>query len=251
MIIKMNLRAKPDKIESYGLSSALIPKHIAIIMDGNGRWAKNRFMPRAYGHRAGVERLRGIIRLASDLGVEALTLYAFSTENWKRPCDEIESLCNLFVEFFTREFDKLHQNGVVIRSLGDIRSFPSRVYTLIENAETKTADNDGLKLNIAMNYGSHAELLRAVNIAASSGKSEWSEKDFDALLYTHDLPPVDLLIRTGGEQRLSNFLLYQAAYAELMFTKEFWPDFTDELFLSLISAYATRSRRFGGLESES
>lgn len=247
----MNERLQPDLAASFGLCAARLPKHVAIIMDGNGRWASKRMLPRALGHRAGVERLQGIIRLASDLGIEALTLYAFSTENWKRPEEEISALCGLFVEFFAKEFDALHENGVVIRSLGDVRAFPERVYTLIESAERRTAGNNGLRLNIALNYGSHAELLRAVNLAAASGRTDWDEPSFEQLLYTHDLPPLDLLIRTGGDKRLSNFLLYQCAYAELMFVDEYWPDFSDTIFVELLSAYEKRARRFGGLELQS
>ena len=152
----------------------------------------------ALGHRAGVERLRGIIRLSSDIGIETLTLYAFSTENWKRPSEEISALCALFVEYFSREFDALHANGVAIRALGDVRAFPERVYALVEKAERRTADNDGLQLNVALNYGSRSELLRAVNLAAASGRTDWDEAAFDGLLYTHGQAPVDLLIRTGG-----------------------------------------------------
>ncbi len=245
----MNARRNHRQIAALGLSEERLPRHVAIIMDGNGRWAGKRLMPRAFGHRAGVERLRGIIRLSSDLGLDALTLYAFSTENWKRPQEEISALCGLFVEFFLKEFDELHANGVVIRALGDVRAFPERVYSLIENAEKRTAKNDGLRLNIALNYGSHAEILRAVNLAVQSGKTDWDEQSFERLLYTHDLPPVDLLIRTGGDKRLSNFLLYQAAYAELMFTDEFWPDFSDASYVKMLNAFSGRSRRFGGLES--
>lgn len=243
----MNERLIPGYAASLGLDADRLPKHVAIIMDGNGRWATRRHLPRAVGHRAGVERLQGIIRLASDIGIEALTLYAFSTENWKRPAEEIASLCGLFVEYFSKEFDELHANGVVIRALGNVRAFPERVYALVERAESRTAQNNGLLLNIALNYGSHDELLRAVNLAAATGRTDWDERSFESLLYTHDQPPVDLLIRTGGDKRLSNFLLYQCAYAELMFIDDYWPDFSDTTFLELLKAYEGRARRFGGL----
>lgn len=249
-LCEMNERLQPGLPETLGLRADRLPRHVAIIMDGNGRWASKRLLPRALGHRAGVERLQGLIRLASDLGIETLTLYAFSTENWKRPEEEISALCALFVEFFAREFDALHENGVVIRALGEVHAFPERVYTLIESAERRTAGNDGLRLNIALNYGSRAELLRAVNLAAASGRTDWDEASFDELLYTHGLPPVDLLIRTGGDKRLSNFLLYQSAYAELMFVDDYWPDFSNENFVTLLAAYQERSRRFGGLEPQ-
>ena len=243
----LNHRAKQETAPARGLTRETMPSHVAIIMDGNGRWAVERGLKRSAGHRAGVERLQGIIRLSSDLGIDALTLYAFSTENWKRPLEEVNALCSLFVEFFTKEFDELNENGVVIRALGDVSAFPATVSRLIAGAERKTASNDGLRLNIAMNYGSHAEILRAVNRAAASGRTDWDAASFETLLYTDGLPPVDLLIRTGGEQRLSNFLLWQAAYAELMFTDSYWPDFTDEEYVELLRRFSGRSRRFGGL----
>ena len=248
-VLMANLRGKPDILARTGLNPAKMPRHVAIIMDGNGRWAQKRGLPRSLGHRAGVERLKGIIRTSSDIGLEALTLYAFSTENWKRPAEEVDALCGLFVEFFKREFDELHFNGVVIRAIGDVSAFPQRVSELIYAAQEKTASNDGLKLNIAMNYGSHAEILRAVNLAAATGRTDWDPESFSDLLYTRGLPEVDLLIRTGGEQRVSNFLLFQAAYAELMFTDAFWPDFSDELYLSLLGDFQKRSRRFGAVEA--
>lgn len=244
-----NLRLKPDIIGKLGVEPGKLPRHVAIIMDGNGRWAQKRGLPRSMGHRAGVERLNGIIRLTSDLGIDALTLYAFSTENWKRPAEEVDALCGLFVEFFRREFDELHANGVIIRAIGDVSAFPARVSELIRNAQEKTASNDGLALNIAMNYGGHAELLRAVNAAAASGRTDWDEKSFAGLLYTAGLPDVDLLIRTGGEQRISNFLLWQAAYAELMFSDRYWPDYSDEAYLSQLKEFGKRKRRFGAVEA--
>ena len=236
-----------EQIEALGLSPEHLPRHVAMIMDGNGRWAKARSLPRALGHRAGVTRLKGIIRLSSDLGIEALSLFAFSTENWKRPVEEIDTLCSLFVEFFIKEFDELHENHVRIRSLGDISKFPPRVSGLIRDAEEKTAANDGLKLNIAMNYGSRDEILRAARLAAAEPGGV-TQESFERHLYTADSPELDLLIRTSGEQRLSNFLLYQASYAELIFTEDFWPDFSDERYVDVLRQYARRSRRFGGLE---
>lgn len=244
-----NLRAKPEIIRAVGIEPQKLPRHVAIIMDGNGRWAQKRGLPRSMGHRAGVERLNGIIRVTSDIGIDALTLYAFSTENWKRPAEEVDALCGLFVEFFKREFDELHRNGVIIRAIGDISAFPTRVSELIRDAQVKTAGNDGLALNIAMNYGGHAELLHAVNTAAASGRTDWDEESFASLLYTAGLPDVDLLIRTGGEQRISNFLLWQAAYAELMFTDRYWPDYSDEAYLAQLKEFGKRKRRFGAVEA--
>lgn len=236
-----------EQIEAFGLQPDRLPQHVAIIMDGNGRWAKSKNLPRALGHRAGVARLKGIIRLSSDLGIRALSLYAFSTENWKRPADEINTLCSLFVEFFMKEFDELNENAVCIRALGETHRFPERVYELISDAEERTKGNQGLKLNIAMNYGSRDEILRAARLAAAETEGVTAES-FERHLYTCGLPELDLLIRTSGEQRLSNFLLYQASYAELIFTEEYWPDFSDEKYLAVLQEYCRRKRRFGGLE---
>ena len=241
-----------EQILALGLQPERIPRHVAIIMDGNGRWANARNMPRSLGHRAGTDRLRGIIRLSSDIGVEALTLYAFSTENWKRPDDEIGVLMSLLIEYFNKEINELHANNVRIHALGDIGFFPAKVRQAIENAQARTCNNTGLKLNIALNYGSHAEILRAANLAAQqmmeTGGAEITQEMLERYFYTADCPPLDLLIRTGGEQRLSNFLLYQASYAELCFTDDFWPDFTDEKYVDSLQLFGARSRRFGGLE---
>lgn len=243
------------EIEALGLNPARIPQHVAIIMDGNGRWANARNMPRSYGHRAGTDRLRGIIRLSSDVGVKALTLYAFSTENWKRPSDEVGVLMSLLIEYFNKEIDELHANRVRIHALGDITQFPTKVREAIERAQDRTKQNDGLKLNIALNYGSYAEILRAANLAAKAMQAtcaqEITQELFESYLYTADCPDLDLLIRTGGDERLSNFLLYQASYAELLFTKDYWPDFSDEKYIAALRAFASRARRFGGLDQPS
>ena len=242
-----------EQIQSMGLSANTIPRHVAIIMDGNGRWAKSHGYPRAIGHRAGVDRLRGIIRFSSDVGVKALTLYAFSTENWKRPKDEVGVLMNLLIEYFNKEIDELHENNVRIRALGDIAFFPDRVREAIETAQNRTAKNMGLKLNIALNYGSRAEILRAANLAAQEARvsgMEITQELFESFLYTADSPELDLLIRTSGEQRLSNFLLYQLSYAEMIFTDTYWPDFTDECYIAALKTFAARSRRYGGLEED-
>ncbi len=240
-----------EKIESLGLKRVALPKHVAIIMDGNGRWAKSHMLPRSAGHRAGVDRLRGIIRLSSDLGIEALTLYAFSTENWKRPSDEVGTLMSLLVEYFVREIDELHENAVCIRIIGDYKKLPTRARTAVERAMERTKENDGLKLNIALNYGSRAEILHAASEAAKAaaelGETEITSELFESYLYTAGLPEPDLLIRTSGEQRISNFLLYQLSYAEFLFPKEYWPDFTDEYYLDALREFGKRSRRFGGL----
>ncbi len=242
-----------EQLEAMGFSGAL-PEHVAIIMDGNGRWAKERGLPRSLGHRAGMDRLKGIIRLTSELGIKALSLYAFSTENWRRPKEEIGALFGLLVEYFNSEIDELHKNEVCIRVLGDIAPFPLVVREAINSAILKTAKNNGLKLNIALNYGGQDELLRAIRtlLQEISSENRLLKEDIqlvqlEAKLDTAGLPVVDLLIRTGGEQRLSNFLLYQAAYAELMFLNEFWPDFTDKCYLEALRSYQKRTRRYGGL----
>ena len=236
------------ELQEFGLSPDRIPQHIAIVMDGNGRWATAKGLPRGAGHRAGVNALRDIIRFTSDIGVQSLTIYAFSTENRKRPKEEIGILCGLLIEYFNREIDELHANGVRIRSIGDLSWFPTAVQETVRAAERKTAENPGLKLNIALNYGGRAELVRAMKLAFTENE----EADEDAIsryLYTADSGDVDLLIRTGGDERISNFLLWQSAYAELFFTDVKWPDFTrDELIKALID-FAGRERRFGGLKT--
>ncbi len=240
------------ELRALGLENGL-PAHVAIIMDGNGRWAQRRGLPRAAGHRAGMDRLRGIITASSDLHITALSLYAFSTENWKRPAEEIGALCSLLVEYFKKEIDALHKNGVCIRALGELAPFPESVRNAVTEAMRKTRDNTGLKLNIALNYGAQDELLRACKSLAKTVEHGGITADgIDAKLLenaldTHGLPPVDLLIRTGGDQRLSNFLLYQAAYAELMFVGDYWPDFSDERYLDALREFSHRTRRFGGL----
>ena len=237
-----------QEIKSFGLNPDRISRHIAIVMDGNGRWATAKGLPRGAGHRAGVNALRDIIRFTSDIGVESLTIYAFSTENRKRPKEEIGILCGLLIEYFNREIDELHANGVRIKSIGDLSWFPTAVQDTVRAAEQKTANNPGLKLNIALNYGGRAELVRAMKLAFS----ENANADEDAIsqhLYTADSGDVDLLIRTGGDERVSNFLLWQIAYAELYFTDVKWPDFTRDELIKALQAFAGRERRFGGLKT--
>ena len=233
----------------------ILPRHVAIIMDGNGRWAKQHKIKIALGHRTGVEALRAIIRESSDLGIEALSLYAFSTENWKRDPGEVEALMGLLLEFFTSEIDELHEKNVCIRILGDKDGMPEKQRAALISAEERTKDNTGLKLNIAINYGGRAELARAARILAK--KAAAGEIDPDAIdeamvadaLYTRGLPDVDLLIRTSGEMRLSNFLLYQCAYAEFLFPTVLWPDFSLADYHQALDAFAKRDRRYGGRNS--
>lgn len=241
-----------QQLQSMGLSENL-PAHVGIIMDGNGRWAKGRGLPRVMGHRAGMNRLKGIIRFSSDVGVKALSMYAFSTENWRRPQAEVSALFELLIEYFSKEIDELDANNVCIRALGDIDALPEQVAAAIHAAVLRTEKNDGLMLNIAMNYGGRTEIARAAReLAARAARGDMTldEIDEQALadgLYTAGLPELDLVIRTAGDQRLSNFLLYQAAYAELMFVQEYWPDFSDERYADCLRAFSKRARRFGGL----
>lgn len=241
-----------EEIRAFGLAKEALPKHVAVIMDGNGRWAKAKKLSRSAGHRAGVDRLRGIIRMSSDLGITSLTLYAFSTENWKRPSDEVGTLMALLIEYFTKEIDELFANNVRIRIIGAYEEFAPTVRNVIERAMKRTENNTGLNLNIALNYGSRAEILRAANLAMrqalADGKSEITADMLEQNLYTAGQPEVDLVIRTSGEHRFSNFLLYQISYAEFVFPEEFWPDFSDEAYLEALCVYQSRSRRFGGLE---
>ncbi len=229
----------------------IIPRHIAMIMDGNGRWAKKRMMPRSFGHKAGVETVKRIVRYCDDIGVEALTLYAFSTENWKRPKDEVGVLMSLLVEYLKRELAELFQKGVVFRSIGFRDELPEEVRKTIEEAEEQTKDNKGLKLTVAINYGSRAEIVAAAKLAAeklASGEiDEINEETFGECLMTNGLPDPDLVIRTSGEQRLSNYLAYQTAYSELYFTDVYWPDFDEAELDKAIDNYSKRNRRFGGV----
>ena len=231
-----------------------LPRHVAIIMDGNGRLAKQHKVKVALGHRTGTETLREIIRSSSDIGIEALSLYAFSTENWARPAAEVEALMQLILDFFASEIDELDEKNVRITILGDKDALPPRQRDVLREAERRTLENTGLRLNIAINYGARAELARAARQIAQevqSGTLDLSQVDEKALsdrLYTHDLPDVDLLIRTSGEMRLSNFLLYQCAYAEFLFPTVLWPDFTVEDYHRCIAQFQGRKRRFGKRE---
>lgn len=234
-----------------------MPRHVAIIMDGNGRWAKKRGLPRAMGHRQGVEAMRNIIRESNALGIEALTFYAFSTENWKRSAEEVGVLMRLFLEIFRNEIDELDANNVRIRIIGDLPGLPKAQREACERAVVRTGKNTGLRLNVALNYGARDELRRAMQRIAQEVKDgALAPEDIDeALIADHldtaGLPDVDLLIRASGEQRLSNFLLYQAAYAEFLYPLTLWPDFDRDAYHDALDAYAGRDRRFGGRKEES
>jgi len=219
-------------------------RHVAIIMDGNGRWAKKRHLPRAMGHKKGVEAVRRIVRAAREMGLEALTLYAFSTENWRRSEDEISALMGLMKAFIIADLDEFAANNVRLRIIGDYRAFPADVVELVEKALARTAANTGTTLAVALNYGSQDEIVRAANRAAARGPI--TIDSLAAELDTAEMPPLDLLIRTSGEIRLSNFLLWQAAYAEMWFTDVLWPDFTPEHLQEALDGFGQRERRYGG-----
>ena len=235
------------------VGGAGVPRHIAIIMDGNGRWAKARGLPRVAGHRQGAESARAVLRAAGEAGVECLTLYAFSSENWRRPETEINDLMGLLRFYIGSELNALHKEGIRLKILGDHRAFPADVAKLVDQAVTKTAANRRMTLAIALNYGSRGELVHAAQkLAARAASGEIApeqidEAMLDSSLYTTDLPPLDLLIRTSGEQRLSNFLLWQCAYAEMIFVDTLWPDFDGVSLRAAIADFAGRQRRYGGL----
>ena len=230
-----------------------IPKHIAIIMDGNGRWAKKRFLPRLAGHKAGSETLREVIATCGDLGVEHLTVYAFSTENWGRPEEEITGLFNLLRGYLDTELEIMDKEGIRIHAIGDLSKLPTDLRSKIENAMEKTKNHSTLQLNIALNYGGRDELIKAVQSLARDVKQgqldidDIDEDMFEGRLFTKNIPDPDLLIRTSGELRLSNFLLWQLAYSEFYFTDVFWPDFKKQELLLAIQEYQKRKRRFGKL----
>jgi undecaprenyl diphosphate synthase len=230
-----------------------VPRHVAIIMDGNGRWAAKRRLPRLAGHKAGVEAVRRTTRAARDMGIECLTLYAFSSENWKRPEQEVADLTGLLKHFIAADLDEFHANNVRLRVIGDYRAFEGSAVQMIDAALDRTAGNTGSTLVVALNYGSQNELARAAQVLARKAAAgeiradQITAESIEAELDTADLPPLDLLIRTSGEQRLSNFLLWQAAYAELYFTDMLWPDFSGEALAEACAAFAGRQRRYGGL----
>lgn len=234
-----------------------IPAHIAIIMDGNGRWAKAKGVPRVAGHNAGMQAMKEIVKASSQLGVKHLTVYAFSTENWKRSAEEVGGIFKLVVKYVNSELAELHKNNVRVRILGDYTAVPKPAVESLEKSLETTKDNTGLQFNIALNYGSRAEIVRAVNLIEGDKKAgvldpdmEITEELISRYLYTGaengDIPDPDLIIRTSGEERLSNFMLWQSAYSEFGFTDVLWPDFTPAEYERMIEAYQNRERRFGG-----
>jgi len=229
--------------------SGRIPKHVGIIMDGNGRWAELRGLPRVEGHRQGAARSKEIIEAAGELGIKVLTLYAFSLENWQRPTSEVKTLMRLLELYLEREIGDLIARGVVFKTIGDVWKLPEDIQTLLREVIEKTASNKGLNLVLALSYGGRDEILRAVKKVLFSGikPEELTEDIFSSYLDTADLPPPDIIIRTSGEMRISNFLLWQGAYSELYFTDTLWPDFTKEEFFLAIQHYQQRERRFGAI----
>lgn len=253
----MNLKDLIQRRKTSGaqeISAEGVPYHVAVIMDGNGRWARKRGLPRVAGHRAGMKSVKEVTAAANEVGVRVLTLYAFSTENWKRPEQEVDFLMRLPQEFLVTELQSLIENNIRIQILGNILALPLHTQESVNEAVEKTAGNTGMLLNIALNYGSRSEIIEAIRTIAEDVKKgtlaveEIKEDTLNSRLLTKGIPDPDLLIRTSGELRLSNFLLWQCAYTELWFTDIFWPDFTREHFFEAIREYQKRGRRFGGLK---
>lgn len=244
---------KESDISLNDLDLSNVPTHVAIIMDGNGRWAKKKGLPRIAGHSAGMQAIKRATRSADKLGIKILTLYAFSTENWKRPETEVKFLMDLPQEFLTKDIDELAKNNVKVKIMGIREQLPNHTLKAIQEAEERTKNNTGLTLVFALNYGSRNEIINAARLIAKEAISgniteeHINEDLFNQYLLTKDYPDPDLLIRTSGEQRISNFLLWQLAYSELWFTPTYWPEFSEDIFLQAIYDYQQRSRRFGGL----
>jgi undecaprenyl diphosphate synthase len=226
-----------------------VPYHVAIIMDGNGRWAKQRGLPRVAGHRAGTDNLRRVLESCGELGIKMLTIYAFSTENWRRPEEEVKGLMGIFEDVIDRELPELHQKGVRLRHIGTLEGLKPVFADKVRNAIELTKNNDKLILNIAFNYGGRAEIVQAVKMLIAKGvkADDITEEMLGAHLYTADVPDPDLIIRTSGEMRVSNFLIWQGAYSEYYLAPVYWPDFDKEQMRLALEEYARRHRRFGGL----
>jgi undecaprenyl diphosphate synthase len=252
ILSRSRLLRKPAPVPAGGGEQRVVPRHVAIIMDGNGRWAKARHLPRLAGHRAGAEAVRRTLRAASKLGIECVTLYAFSSENWKRPEEEIADLTGLMKQFIRSELEEIHAGNIRLRIIGDHHAFEPEAAAMVDDAVAKTAGNTGSTLVVALNYGSQDELARAMRALGEQVKAGTLDPQaitpeaIAAELDTADLPPLDLLVRTSGEVRLSNFLLWQAAYAELYFTDTLWPDFDESSLTAAVEDYARRERRYGG-----
>ncbi|MDN4038075.1 polyprenyl diphosphate synthase [Massilia sp. YIM B02443] len=239
MIFKSSTAAVPD--------APRVPRHVAIIMDGNGRWATKRLLPRVAGHVKGVEAVRGVVEACVERGVEYLTLFAFSSENWRRPAEEVSLLMRLFVTALEREVSKMHANNIRLKVVGDLSRFDPKLQEMIANAERRTAGNSRLTVSVCANYGGRWDIMQATGkmVQANPGATEFTEEMLAPHLAMAYAPEPDLFIRTGGEERISNFLLWQLAYSELYFTDTFWPDFTPEALDAAIRSYQERERRFG------
>ena len=246
------MSTSPASLAETTAGDTPVPRHVAIIMDGNGRWAAARRLPRIAGHRQGIEAVRKVVRAAPHLGIETLTLYAFSSENWRRPAGEVEDLMGLLRHYLVSEIAELEAQGARLTVIGDYRRLKPGLVNLIDEAIARTASNNRLRLVIALNYGARDELLRAVRRIAADARDglidpqSLDEAAIESRLDTAGLPPLDLLIRTSGECRLSNFLLWQAAYAELVFVDTLWPDFDDLALANALAIFAARERRYGG-----
>ncbi len=230
-------------------------KHIAFIMDGNGRWAKRRGLPRSMGHREGCKRIKEIALLCLDYNIQVMSLYCFSTENWKRPKEEIDYLFKLLEQFFKSDIDELNAKGVKIRTLGDLTPLPEKTKDAIKQAKEVTKNNNKFILNICLNYGGKDEIVRASKdlvLAIKNNKidvNDINEETFNSFMESSELPPIDCMVRTSGEQRISNYMLWELAYAELVFVPEHWPDFKEESLKNVLKIYASRDRRFGGIKN--
>ena len=233
-----------------------IPRHVAIIMDGNNRWAKKRFMPGVSGHKAGVDAVRAVVEVSAREGVEVLTLFAFSSENWRRPAEEVNALMQLFILALQREVNKLHKNNIRLRVMGDLSGFTDQIQTLIREAEALTRDNDRMTLVVAANYGGQWDITQAAKRIAEEVRegrllpSDITEQTFHQYTWLSDLPAPDFMIRTGGEQRISNFMLWQTAYSEFYFTEDLWPDFKHDAYQKALAEFASRARRFGRTDDQ-
>ena len=254
MLKFFNKKDIKNENENINIDFDRIPKHIAIIMDGNGRWAKNKKLPRSMGHKAGVETIRRVLKEADKIGIEYITLYAFSTENWKRPKDEVDALMKLLVQYLETEVEDLNKNNVVLRVLGDINALGDELKSKINKSIELTENNTGIFLNVAFNYGGRDEIIKAVKDIStdiekgSINTNDINEKLFSSYLYTNKSPDPDLIIRPSGEQRISNFLLWQCAYSEFWYSNVNWPDFREEHLHKAIKDYQNRDRRFGGIK---
>ena len=243
------------QIEDFKIDGGL-PRHVAIIMDGNNRWARSRHLPGIAGHKAGVDTVRSTVQLSVELGIEVLTLFAFSSENWKRPSNEVSALMKLFLWVLKREVKKLHRNNIRLRIMGDISAFEPEIQRYIQEAESLTAENDGMTLVVAANYGGQWDIVQAsqkIAQKAVEGQLDISQLDvstFNEYMSLSDYPSPDLCIRTAGEQRISNFMLWQFAYTELYFSEVFWPDFDKAEYHKALSSYGTRQRRFGKTDEQ-